>query len=123
MNISKRQDIDTINDQTQISTQQAWELLNVAWKDFCATQAKNIESLGELNPDAFLSEFYQLMEQRYGVRVNMLGYTIETTFVVVNKAKYSLLVLKYSGDRRLTNWLPNSTAPAVTQALTVALTR
>ena len=66
-----------------------WRRLRRAWADY---EASDHGPYGEPN----FASFKYFMERRYGMRVNMTGSDIGDTYEVINEAKHSLFVLKYS---------------------------
>ena len=66
-----------------------WRRLQRAWNDY---QNEDLGPYGEPN----FSSFKYFMERRYGLRVNMTGSNIADTYIVVNEAKHSLFLLKYT---------------------------
>ncbi len=68
-----------------------WRMLRAAWADY---QSNDVEHYGE--PD--LASFNYFMERRYGLRVNMTGGNIDSSYQIIDDKKHSLFILKY-GDR------------------------
>jgi len=70
---------------------QYWRMLRAAWADY---QANELGPYGEPN----LSSFNYFMQRRWGLRVNMTGGNIDSSYQIVDDKKHSLFILKY-GDR------------------------
>ena len=61
-----------------------WRRLKIAWDDYQ-------RSTNDVN----LNNFKHFMETRYGLRVNMVGANIGTTYDIVNESKHTMFILKY----------------------------
>lgn len=67
-----------------------WRMLKAAWNDY---QANDLGPYGEPNFDSFNI----LMERRYGLRVNMTGGNIDSSYQIIDEKKHTLFLLKYNG--------------------------
>ena len=61
-----------------------WARLRTAFSDY-----------QEKNDDANFISFKYYMERQYGMRVNMVGDNIGTTYEIVDDTKYTLFLMKY----------------------------
>ena len=68
-----------------------WQRLRLAYKDDTENYCH-----GYYEPD--FDTFRKIMEEKYGLRVNMLGDNIGNTYEVVDEAKHTMFLLKY-GNR------------------------
>lgn len=49
----------------------------------------------EVNENANFNDFNSFMKTHYGMKVNMVGDSIGTTYEVIDESKYTLFLLKY----------------------------
>lgn len=68
-----------------------WRWLQVAWQDY---QEGDHGPYGEPN----FSSFKYYMENKYGLRVNMVGSNIDSSYQIIDDTKYTLFLMKY-GNR------------------------
>lgn len=68
-----------------------WGWLQAAWRDY---QEADHGPYGEPN----FSSFKYFMEKTYGLRVNMVGSNIDSSYQIIDDSKYTLFLLKY-GNR------------------------
>lgn len=61
-----------------------WARLQKAFRDY---QLKN--------EDATMSSFRYFMESQYGIRVNMVGTNIDSTYQIIDDTKHTIFLLKY----------------------------
>lgn len=61
-----------------------WARLQRAFKDY-----------QDRNDDATMSSFRYFMESQYGIRVNMVGTNIDSTYQIIDDSKHTLFLLKY----------------------------
>jgi hypothetical protein len=66
-----------------------WRMLRTAWADY---QAMDHGPYGEPN----FSSFNYFMQRRYGMRVNMTGGNIDSSYQILDDKKHILFLLKYS---------------------------
>lgn len=69
-----------------------WARLRRAWSDY---ENKDHGPYGEPN----LNSFKYFMEQKYGIRVNMVGSNIDSSYQIMDDTKHTLFLLKYGSDR------------------------
>ena len=66
-----------------------WRMLRAAWADY---QANELGPYGEPN----LNSFNYFMQRRYGMRVNMVGGNIDSSYQILDDKKHTLFLLKYA---------------------------
>ena len=66
-----------------------WRMLRAAWSDY---QANELGPYGEPN----FASFNYYMERRYGMRVNMTGGNIDSSYQILDDKKHTLFILKYA---------------------------
>ncbi len=66
-----------------------WRMLRAAWEDY---QKYDLGPYGEPNFDSF----NLLMLNRYGLRVNMTGGNIDSSYQIIDDKKHTMFLLKYS---------------------------
>lgn len=62
-----------------------WAMLRSAYNDYIADST-----------DPNFADFNKVMANRYGIRVNMVGGNIDSSFQILDEKKYTLFLLKYS---------------------------
>lgn len=65
-----------------------WARLRKAWEDY---QVSDHGPYGEPN----LNSFKYFMEKHYGIRVNMVGGDIDSSYQIIDDSKHTLFLLKY----------------------------
>jgi hypothetical protein len=61
-----------------------WSRLQKAFRDYQNT-----------DPDGNMNSFRYHMESRYGLRVNMVGADIDSSYQIIDESKHTLFLLKY----------------------------
>ncbi len=52
----------------------------------------------EKNEDANMNSFRYWMESQYGLRVNMVGSNIDSSYQIIDDAKHTMFLLKYGNN-------------------------
>ena len=66
-----------------------WRMLRAAWEDY---QASDHGPYGEPN----FASFNYFMQRRYGMRVNMVGGNIDSSYQILDDKKHTLFLIKYA---------------------------
>lgn len=82
------QNFRTWDNEYKIKRNRYWARLRQAWADY---QAADHGPYGEPN----MSSFRYFMEKQYGIRVNMVGADIDSSYQIIDDAKHTLFLLKY----------------------------
>ncbi len=64
-----------------------WMRLQKAFRDY-----------EEREVDANMNSFKYYMEKQYGLRVNMVGSNIDSTYQIIDESKHTIFLLKYGSN-------------------------
>lgn len=68
-----------------------WRMLRAAWADY---QSNDLGPYSEPN----FASFNYFMQRRYGLKVNMTGGNIDSSYQIVDDKKHTMFLLKYGGQ-------------------------
>jgi hypothetical protein len=74
-----------MTDDYKLKRNEYWRKLRAAWFEY-----QNSHNEHQLD------EFNKFMESRYGLRVNMTGGSIDSSYQIVDEKKHNLFLLKYT---------------------------